>query len=70
MRVPQHVISWSNKKNITVDYRGIRIFLKFGENPFLFTQVIILNKKYDMWQADNSVKNWQNLAICNTKPNV
>ena len=42
----------------------------FGENPLIFTQVIIHKWKMDMSWADSSVKIWQNLPINNPKPDL
>ena len=57
-------LSISNPKP---DLHNINAHIRFGENPFRFTQELLSWNEKDESRADNSVKNWKNcpLAIPN-----
>ena len=52
------------------DLLNVNAYSKFGENPLLFTQVIVWKRKYGHVSGDNSVRNWRNLSISNPKPDL
>ena len=64
---------WRNLpiSNPKPDLYNINAHTKFGENPLMFTQVIIRKLKYGRGSGRyNSVKIWWNLPISNPKPDL
>ena len=45
-------------------------YSKFDETRLIFTQVILQKWKQGNWQEDNSVQNWWNLPISNSKSDL
>ena len=52
------------------DVLNVNAYSKFGENPLLFTQVIVQKRKYGRVSGRKLRQNWQNLPISNSKPDL
>ena len=70
-RAGNSVKNWQNFpiSNPKPDLHNINAHIKFGENPLIFTQVVIWKWKYQP-VVGSSVKIWQNLPISNLKPDL
>ena len=68
------VTNWWNLPicNSKPDLHNIKANIKFGENTLRFSQItgIVLKGKYDVLQADYSVKSWRILPNINPKPDL
>ena len=70
LQADNSVKDWWNllNSNTKPDYHNTNAHNKFGENPLIFTQVIVQKQKYGHMTAANSIKNWLNLPIRDPKP--
>ena len=66
-RADNSVKNWGNLpiSNPKPDLHNINAHTKFGENPLMFTQVIILKRKTDVWRTDRWTDSRKTNAIQN-----